>query len=53
MIFSIINIACIHKDLNHTKSKYIVNSLGKCESGMVVGVQQGIELQPCTALQQI
>lgn len=25
-----INIASIHKDLPHTKSKYIANSLGKC-----------------------
>lgn len=53
MTYSIINIASIHEDLPHTKSKYMVNSLGKRASGMVVGVQQGIELQLRTALQQI
>lgn len=53
MIYSVRNIACDHKELPHTKSKYIVYSLGKCVSGMVVGVQQGIELQLHEALQQI
>lgn len=28
MAYSVINIDCIHKDLSHTKSKYIVNSMG-------------------------
>lgn len=37
----------------YDKSKYIVNSLGICKSGMVVGVKQGIEIQLHKALQQI
>lgn len=52
-VFSIINIACIHEDLPRTKRKYIVYSNGKCMSRIVVGVQQGIELQLHVALQQI
>lgn len=53
MAYSVINIDCIHKDLPHTKSKYIVNSLGKSVSSMAAGVHQGIELLVHTALQQI
>lgn len=53
MIYSIINIACIHKDLPHTKSKYILNGFGKCVSGIVAAVQQSMELQLHISLQQI
>lgn len=49
----IMNIACIHRDLPQTKSKHVVNSSRNRLSGMVVGVQQDMELQLCTALQQI